>query len=193
VAWVLSFLLCLFLAGIPSGVGSWQDIIGGWLKFLVGFYSWVKFLVVPLTGVNTSWFGFLVGNDISSSPDRRVVTDEEEETVIKDPNTDAKYVTFEQEFSSLPRGQQAPWSAAAKHPELNRVQHHVAYDHSRVIIKNSPLGMFTTLPPTLTGVSATLHASNNVPSPMTTQYVRLSAMNDFSETTCRPPGMVVIL
>lgn len=60
----------------------------------------------------------------------------------KDANSprDRPYVTFEQEYNNLPRGQEKPWTVAAMYPQLNRVSHLVAYDESRVKIRNSPLG-----------------------------------------------------
>ncbi|XP_067943347.1 receptor-type tyrosine-protein phosphatase mu-like [Watersipora subatra] len=69
--------------------------------------------------------------------DRHIVLEEVEEEVY----TDKPSVTFQQEFNSLPRGQQYPWTEGAKHPELNRVSHLVAYDHNRVKLTESPLGV----------------------------------------------------
>ena len=67
---------------------------------------------------------------------RHIVLEDKEE----DQYTDKPYVTFEQEFNNLPRGQQYSWTEAAKHPTLNRVSHLVAYDHNRVVVKQSFLG-----------------------------------------------------
>jgi len=57
------------------------------------------------------------------------------------PFDSENYITFEQEFNNLPRGQQYSWAVAAQQTaDLNRVSHLVAYDHNRVVIGQSPLG-----------------------------------------------------
>ncbi|KAF6030523.1 hypothetical protein EB796_011174 [Bugula neritina] len=71
---------------------------------------------------------------------------EERQIVLNDkkaewPFDSENYITFEQEFNNLPRGQQYSWAVAAQQTaDLNRVSHLVAYDHNRVVIGQSPLG-----------------------------------------------------
>lgn len=74
------------------------------------------------------------------SEKRQVVFSEWLEYGDANTTTDRPYVTFEQEYNNLPRGQERPWTVAAMYPQLNRVSHLVAYDESRVKIRNSPLG-----------------------------------------------------
>lgn len=76
----------------------------------------------------------------ASSPDIRHVVLDDERVEFKE-ESDEVYITFEEEFSRLPRGQERSWTVAAQHPELNRVSHMVAYDDNRVFIKHSPLGL----------------------------------------------------
>lgn len=70
---------------------------------------------------------------------RCVVLDEERVELTKD--MDAGFITFEEEFNRLPRGQERSYASAAQHPEMNRVSHLVAYDDNRVVVNRSPLGM----------------------------------------------------
>lgn len=79
----------------------------------------------------------------SFSEKRHVVFSEWLEVRDESTPIDKPYVTFEQEYNNLPRGQEKPWTVAALYPQLNRVSHLVAYDDNRVKVKHSPLSKLT--------------------------------------------------